>query len=340
MDETIRRYGILVTMPGEKYQYSNLGFGILDYVIERASGASYPTFMRKEVFGPLGMEHTAIPASSAELDRSRKWAVRYWNLDTPLPFYTFDHPGASAVYSCAHDLVRFGMFHLGQLDKAILSEGSRARMQQPIGHPAPGAGYGLGWGLDESRMGARTVSHTGGMGGVATSLVLAPEEGLAVAVLSNGSTRLPHEISHEIFAALLPEYRRNLAKSRAAESKGDSQTQNEIPRGLQGVWQGHVQTYQARLPFHLEITGPREAEATLAGAAPTSLENIRIENGFLTASMEGDIGTPDANRRVSSLRLSLKQRGDILDGAITAVGKPSPKLPNALTSWIELLRTP
>src|SRR5438046_918929 len=37
MDETILRYGNLVTIPGEKSQYSNLGFGILDYAMSRAA---------------------------------------------------------------------------------------------------------------------------------------------------------------------------------------------------------------------------------------------------------------------------------------------------------------
>ena len=55
MEETISRYGVLVTKPGERYQYSNLGYGILDYVIERASGKTYPAFMREEVFEPLSL---------------------------------------------------------------------------------------------------------------------------------------------------------------------------------------------------------------------------------------------------------------------------------------------
>jgi CubicO group peptidase (beta-lactamase class C family) len=48
MDETILRYGNLVTMPGERYEYSNLGFGILDYVIARTAGRPYDDFMRTE----------------------------------------------------------------------------------------------------------------------------------------------------------------------------------------------------------------------------------------------------------------------------------------------------
>src|SRR5712692_9618381 len=50
MDETILRYGNLVTAPGERYQYSNLGFGVLDYVIARVSRRAYEDFMREEVF--------------------------------------------------------------------------------------------------------------------------------------------------------------------------------------------------------------------------------------------------------------------------------------------------
>ncbi len=45
-DETINRYANAVTAPGEKYQYSNLGYGLLDYVIERVSGKSYAMFYR------------------------------------------------------------------------------------------------------------------------------------------------------------------------------------------------------------------------------------------------------------------------------------------------------
>ena len=37
MEETIRRYGILVTPPGEQFNYANLGYGIIEYIIERVS---------------------------------------------------------------------------------------------------------------------------------------------------------------------------------------------------------------------------------------------------------------------------------------------------------------
>lgn len=60
MEETIRRYGNLVTAPGERHSYSNLGYGILDHIISRVSGKSYADFRREEVFLPLGMTHSSV----------------------------------------------------------------------------------------------------------------------------------------------------------------------------------------------------------------------------------------------------------------------------------------
>src|SRR5579862_6437913 len=60
MDETILRYGNLVTIPGEKFEYSNLGYGILGYVISRVSGQSYEDYMRQSVFLKLGLTHTSV----------------------------------------------------------------------------------------------------------------------------------------------------------------------------------------------------------------------------------------------------------------------------------------
>ena len=108
-DETILRYGNIVMIPSEHYQYSNLGFGIIGYVLARVSGESYPDFMRQAVFLKLGMTHTSVDIGPG-LEKFP--AIRCDSKVAPIPFYDTDHPGASEVYSSAHDLVRFGMFHL------------------------------------------------------------------------------------------------------------------------------------------------------------------------------------------------------------------------------------
>jgi CubicO group peptidase (beta-lactamase class C family) len=171
MDSTIRRYAVAVYPPGSDYQYSNLGYGLLDYVISRKSGSSYAAFMRRAVFAPLGMSSSSVGLPPA---RNVAVAQRYDGDNRRLPYYTFDHPGASEVYSSARDLARFGLFHLGvrlPRQRPILASETLRDMQRDVAPEAPGRSRGLGWAIT-SVFGVRRVSHSGGMPGVSTFLAL------------------------------------------------------------------------------------------------------------------------------------------------------------------------
>jgi len=160
MDETIRRYASLVSPPGETWRYSNLGYGMLDYIVERVSGTSFADFMRQEVFLPLDLTHMTVDIGPG---LEHLAATRYTPAGVPLPFYGFDHPGASAVFSSVHDLARFGMFHLGQIQPdqhAVLSPASRAEMLRPTAEIGGGLHYGVGWGTAHLPERLRVISPT------------------------------------------------------------------------------------------------------------------------------------------------------------------------------------
>ena len=340
MEETIRRYGILVTKPGEKYQYSNLGYGIAGYIIERVSGMKYEKFMKEEVFRPLGLSHTSVPTAP---DSSRRWAIRYWDSETPLPFYDFDHRGASAVFSSVHNLVRFGMFHL-KVDlrdqKPILTDRSIDQMKRPIARRSVGRGYAMGWQIFRNGNGPRVVAHTGSMGGVTAWLILVPQEKVAVALLANTQTDFVQRIGHQIITTLLPQYGRggtNDSKGSTAEDLTDIRgSRSKLPRKIEGVWTGIVRTYEGQLPLKLWLRRSSESEGQLDDQPRSTLTKVKFQDGHLSAWMDGDIRTEDANRRPYVLVLSLKLRGRLLNGSITALSPSSPELPNALSSWVEL----
>jgi len=46
--------------PGEKWSYSNSGYVLLGYVLEKVSGESYEKFVQENIFGPLGMRNTGV----------------------------------------------------------------------------------------------------------------------------------------------------------------------------------------------------------------------------------------------------------------------------------------
>jgi CubicO group peptidase (beta-lactamase class C family) len=331
MDETIRRYANLVTIPGEKYEYSNLGFGILDYIIARVSGRPYEEYMRQEVFSKLRLTHTSVgPLQNAVA------ATRYGADGEPIPFYDFDHRGASAIYASAHDLVRFGLFHLKAHladQAAILSDASIDEMHKPTVSSGPRAGYGVGWAVTDTTTGYHVVSHTGGMGGVATSLRIVPSAKLAVVVLCNGNHALPHAVAEEIFGVLLPKWE----VQRKVPPLPPEPSPFQAPAELLGKWTGKLCTYKAELPFTLRIQTDG-VQAHLGTEPETAVSNLRWVNGYLSGRMQGDIGTEDANRRPYLLQLTLKLRGDALNGPASAISRPGARAGNALTQWVEVRR--
>jgi CubicO group peptidase (beta-lactamase class C family) len=103
------RYGFVVSLPGERFYYSNLNYGLLGDYLARASGKDFGDFLREEVFLPLGMDRSSVPLGPG-LRQYR--AIRYGLDRQRLPDYVTPHAPASDIYASAHDLVRFGMFHL------------------------------------------------------------------------------------------------------------------------------------------------------------------------------------------------------------------------------------
>ncbi len=325
MAETIRRFGHIVFEPGERYEYSNLGYGILEFLIAKVSGAPYEDFMRREVFLPLGLTHTSVGIGPG---LEKYAAARYGNDQKPIPFYDFDHRGGSAVYASVHDLIRFGMFHLKNHlpdQKAILPDAAIDRMRQP----AEGRAYAIGW--DIRRSGEYTlVNHGGGMGGVRTTLDFEPAKNIAVAVLANSSTGLVDEIREAIFQVLLLIEKKEKPESRNPETKP-----LPVP-ALLGKWEGVVHTPDEPIPLTLEFQADGDAHALLAGQLETLLNDVSWKNGFLHGLMMGDVRMEEITRRPFLLELKLKKRGDVLNGSLTSLSQPEGRAGNALSCWVEL----
>ena len=321
MEESIRRYGILFVPPGVLYNYANFGFGILEFIIERVSGLDYRDFMKKEVFQPLSLNNMDVFTSPVQGDNV---AQRYLGKKA-IPFYDFDHRGASAVYSSAHDLVRFGMFHLknrlkGQ--KPILRDETITQMQEDKDPKLPGNGYKLGWSTGDL-YGYKIVSHGGGMPGVSTTLQLLPEENVAVAVLCNTANRNLSSYVRDIFAALLPKVAEE--RNKAQNSPEQNPKKIEVPQDLIGIWEGEIKTHSGDVPIKMEFKENQKVTCRLTGEeytdmrplAPFGQFNFR-EDGF-NGSFNILLPTEDASREKHSLLIDLMLIDQTLVGIASAV---------------------
>jgi CubicO group peptidase (beta-lactamase class C family) len=335
-DEIIRRYGVLIWKPGEQFDYSNLGYGILGEVIERVSGRRYADFVRDEVFWPLGMNHTSAgigPGLEKFVAAPYEWSRGRipWG-EPPLT------PGYSGVLCSAHDLALFGMFHLKTHlpnQKAILSDAAIDAMQSSTVAADEGLRYGLGWWIDEDHFGYRDVFVAGGNSFASATLKLIPSEGIVVAVLVNTAAGLSGAIIDEVLSVLLPPYREKRARAADSQKPGRSKSDApsapvSLPASLTGTWTGSVQTYQGKRPLTLSIAESGDVHAKLGSQLGTLLDDARFKNGRLTGRMSGDLGD-DAIRPPYELHFYLDLRGEVLNGAVTTSGM-GPRL----SYWVEL----
>jgi CubicO group peptidase (beta-lactamase class C family) len=329
---------VLIWKPGEQFDYSNLGYGILGKVIERVSGRRYADFVRDEVFWPLGMTHSSAgigPGQEKFVAASYDWS--YGRLPVDEPPLT---PGYSGVCCSAHDLALFGMFHLKAhlpSQKAILSDAAIDAMQSSTVAADNGQRYGLSWWIDEDHLGYRDVSIGGGNLWASATLKLIPSEGIAVAVLSNTGIGLRDAIIDEVLSVLLPPYREKRALAAAHENPSrpeanPTSSPTNLPASLTGNWTGSVQTPQGKRALTLSIAASGDIHVKLESQLSTLLNDVQFRNGRLTGRTSGDL-EDDLIRPPYELKFYLDLRGEALNGAVTASGT-GPRL----SYWVELKR--
>jgi CubicO group peptidase (beta-lactamase class C family) len=333
--ESLRRYGVVMAEPGARFEYSNFGYGVLGHLLEQTSGLTYSDFMRQEVFLPLGMNHTRIELGE---ELAAFAAVPYAADLTPLPARDFDHPGASAVYSSAHDLVRFGMFHLEQGlpdAKAIVSRRTVQEMQKPTADVGDGRQYGIGWYVDADEHGLQTVSHTGGMPGARCRLTLIPAHGIVVAAVCNYRHDLPLELTREILATLLPDYGQRM-RTASRHTPNAQPSPPGCPPELVGYWAGWVQTYTGQRRLELWAHPDGDVRVRLNGGLITLLNDTRLAGGVLSGLFDSDLDTPDVGRKPYHLQLRLTVERDLLRGPVTAESIASARGGYTLSYWAQL----
>jgi CubicO group peptidase (beta-lactamase class C family) len=326
IDEAIQRYGVIFWPPGDRFDYSNLGYKILDEVVARISGTSYSNFMRTEIFWPLGMTH----ASAGIGPGLEKFVAQRYSVSRGL-----QPPVAGGVYCSAHDLARFGMFCLKARlpdQKSILPDAAMDAMHDSSVSTGDGK-YSLSWSIDDDLHGYRGILAQGGTDAAQAWLRLIPSEELCVVALANHGM-MSSVMVHEIVSTLLPTYREKRAQ---AEEKKKLQTTSAAlpssapPSELVGNWSGIIRTHREDLPLTFSIFASGDVHAKLGTQLTTLLNDARFEKGGLRGRMSGDLNVEeDTGPERYHLQFFLDLRDGALKGAVET--RPHPNLP----FWVEL----
>lgn len=169
---------------GSRYEYSNLGAGLLGHVLARRAGTDYETLVRKRILKPLRMKSTSITLSKPMKERLAA------GHDAEIkPASNWDIPtlaGAGALRSTANDMLAFLAANLGFTKTPLAAP--MAAMLVPR-HPTSMAGTEIALGWHISKINDREIVwHNGGTGGYRSFAGFDAKRRAGVVVLSNVST--------------------------------------------------------------------------------------------------------------------------------------------------------
>jgi len=181
--------------PGQGWNYSNSGYCMLGYIIEKVTKMPYEQVVRKYIFTPLQMTHSGFDFTHLQ---SPEKTTGYFKIiagsaataptvDSSVSF------SAGAIYSSVGDLYKW---HQALESYTILPKADQEKAYTPVRN-----NYGYGWVID-SVENKRKVGHGGGIHGYITNFVRVPEDDICIVLLSNASDKSLEEITDKILKQL------------------------------------------------------------------------------------------------------------------------------------------
>jgi CubicO group peptidase (beta-lactamase class C family) len=269
--------------PGTKWSYSNSGYVLLGYLIEKVAGEAYADFVRKNIFDALGMRDSGFDSNTAVIKhRASGYAPGPHGLENAGFIHMTIPFSAGSLYSTTEDLLKW---ETGLFGGKVLSAASLQKMTTPFKQDYA---FGLGVATTDGR---KRISHGGGIEGFNTFLSYFPEDQVTVAVLANLNGSAPDEIG-----ALLGKLAHGQEVKLVAERKATSVTSE--------ILQTYVGTYEFSPGFNYLVTLDGDQLMGQLGKQPSFPLYPETPTYFFLKVVDAQIEVvKDANGSVTSLIL-------------------------------------
>jgi len=176
--------------PGSKHLYSNSGYVLLGYIVEKAGGQPYQQALKERIVSKLGLQHTYMGTGNTSTDRNESLSYRYmggWK-EAKEPDFSIT-AGAGAILSTPVDMVKFIQ---GLFDLKLISQKSLDQMKTMTD--------GEGMGMEPFTFAGKNMyGHTGGSSTSGAWLAYYPEEKLALAYTTNAKIYPVKDIVSGVF---------------------------------------------------------------------------------------------------------------------------------------------
>lgn len=188
----------LYSLPGEKHLYSNLGAGLLSYIIAKIEGKPFAKVVTKRIFTPLKMNHSTFDVREVQTEMV-KGIDENGNFCSHWDGGIFN--GCLGIISTAEDLSKFAIMACDLNDEAA---NLQATETFPINNLES---CNMGWyELQIMPENIRMQGLNGGTGGYGASILINRKSNCAIVLLSNISPKRYMELIYPLAKELLIEF--------------------------------------------------------------------------------------------------------------------------------------
>jgi D-aminopeptidase len=173
--------------PGTAVVYNNGGYQLVSAAIDRAAGMSFEAFVTDRLFAPLGMRDTLTLENDMRIVEGMA-TLHVATLDGRWRRGIFpyeDMRGDGCIVSTIDDMMRWTA-HLAGRDRFASSESWAELTASPLLPDGSISRYALGL-INDSYRGLRTLHHGGGVIGGVSQMILFPDHGLDINIMTNGA---------------------------------------------------------------------------------------------------------------------------------------------------------
>lgn len=188
--------------PGTQFSYSNSGYYLLGYIIEKISGKPYQKYIQDKIFNPLGLKcsyfddgKTIIPkrVNGYYRDDSAFKNAEYWS-----PTIEYAHGG---LISNAEDILKWhnALYSYKILGKEILQKATTPYKLKD----GTLSEYGYGWFIRTASDGVKSIEHEGGVSGFLANEIYFPQQDIFIVILCNSQDVPIEDLSAKVSNIIL-----------------------------------------------------------------------------------------------------------------------------------------
>lgn len=190
--------------PGAQFSYSNSNYFLLALIMEKVTNESFPEYMSKRIFKPLGMNNTMFCDDHKKIVPNRVLSYTTAPNKEHQNFpYIFNIVGDTGLLTNVHDLVKWDSCFYNDSDDFISSSIKKQLQTKNRLNDNTETDYGYGLFIDDFN-GLTAIGHDGAAAGYRSEMVRIQEKKLTIISLSNfsGMKRVVHQIGEMVLKEL------------------------------------------------------------------------------------------------------------------------------------------